>query len=413
VSEDESPQLAAFRAEARAWLAEHADQRATDEDDWSRFKFFGDPSPEADAEHVRQCKEWQRTLFDGGWAGITWPTEYGGRGGTTAEARVFAQEQARFDVSAGTFAVGIGMVGPTLMVHGTEEQKKRYLPALLRGDDVWCQLFSEPGAGSDLAGLRTRAVRDGDEWIVNGQKVWSSGAHHSDLGILLARTDVDQPKHRGITYFILDMRTPGVDVRPLRQITGVAHFNEVFLTDVRIPAENVVGAVNGGWAVAQTTLGNERQLIGSGGGMVGFSDYVRLAREQGRTGDAELRQRLADAYIRFEIQKFLGLRVQGALRGGKQPGPEMSVLKLSVSRNVALNGDLALALEGPSAMLQHESAPYGGFWQQQFLNQWGVRIGGGTEQVQRNVMGERVLGLPGEPRPDKSLPFRELPSSGA
>jgi alkylation response protein AidB-like acyl-CoA dehydrogenase len=409
---DETSDVAAFRAEARAWLEANATRRSPDEDDWSRFKFFGDPSPEADAAHVQECKEWQRKLFEGGYAGITWPTEYGGRGGTPAEARAFAQEQARYDVSAGTFAVGIGMVGPTLIVHGTEEQKKRYLPALLRGDDVWCQLFSEPGAGSDLAGLRTRAVRDGDEWVVNGQKVWSSGAHHSDLGILLARTDVDVPKHRGITYFILDMNTPGVEVRPLRQITGVAHFNEVFFTDVRIPAENVVGAVNGGWAVAQTTLSNERQLIGSGG-LVGFADYARLAREQGRTDDPDLRQRLADAYIRFEIQKFLGLRAQAALRGGKQPGPEVSVLKLSVSRNVALNADLSLALEGASAMLQHDAAPYGGFWQQQFLNQWGIRIGGGTEQVQRNVMGERVLGLPGEPRPDKSAPFRELPSSGA
>jgi alkylation response protein AidB-like acyl-CoA dehydrogenase len=409
VPEGDAPEdpTAAFRARARAFLEAHARPRRSGDDDFARFRFLGDPSPEADAEHVHSCKQWQRILFDEGWAGIAWPKEYGGRGGTPTEARVFAQEQARFDVDAGAFAVGIGMVGPTLIAHGTEAQKQRYLPALLRGDEVWCQLFSEPGAGSDLAGLRTRAVRDGDEWVVDGQKVWSSGAHHSELGILLARTDLDAPKHQGITYYVLDMRSPGIEVRPLRQINGVAHFNEVFLTDVRIPHENVVGEVNGGWGVAQTTLGAERVLIGSGGA-VGFRDLARLASEQQRTGDPVLRQRLADAYIRFEIVKYLGRRAQAARRNGAAVGAEASVLKLAVSQNVALNGDLALALEGATAMLLHGDAPYGGFWQQQFLNQWGTRIGGGTEQVQRNVIGERVLGLPPEPRPDKRVPFREL-----
>jgi alkylation response protein AidB-like acyl-CoA dehydrogenase len=409
VPEGDAPEdpTAAFRVRARAFLEAHARPRRSGDDDFARFRFLGDPSPEADAEHVHSCKQWQRTLFDEGWAGIAWPKEYGGRGGTPTEARVFAQEQARFDVDAGAFAVGIGMVGPTLIAHGTEAQKQRYLPALLRGDEVWCQLFSEPGAGSDLAGLRTRAASDGDEWVVDGQKVWSSGAHHSELGILLARTDPDAPKHQGITYFVLDMRSPGIEVRPLRQINGVAHFNEVFLTDVRIPHENVVGEVNGGWAVAQTTLGAERVLIGSGGA-VGFRDLARLATEQQRTGDPVLRQRLADAYIRFEIVKYLGRRAQAARRNGAAVGAEASVLKLAVSQNVALNGDLALALEGATTMLLHGDAPYGGFWQQQFLNQWGTRIGGGTEQVQRNVIGERVLGLPPEPRPDKRVPFREL-----
>jgi alkylation response protein AidB-like acyl-CoA dehydrogenase len=395
----------AFRARARAFLEAHARPRRAGDDDFARFRFMGDPSPEADAEHVRRCKAWQRMLFESGWAGVAWPQEYGGRGGTAEQARIFAREQARFEVAVGVFAVGIGMVGPTLMAHGSEAQKQRYLPALLRGDEVWCQLFSEPGAGSDLAGLRTRAVRDGDEWVVNGQKVWSSGAHHSELGILLARTDPDAPKHKGITYFVLDMSSPGLQVRPLRQINGVAHFNEVFLTDVRIPHENVVGEVNGGWAVAQTTLGAERALIG-GGGAVGFRDLARLAREQGRSADPVVRQRLAAAYMRFEVLKYLGQRAQGDGRNGAA-----SVLKLAVSRHVSLNGDLALALEGATGMLLHEDAPYGGFWQQQFLNQWGIRIGGGTEQVQRNVIGERVLGLPPEPRPDKGVPFRELAGS--
>jgi alkylation response protein AidB-like acyl-CoA dehydrogenase len=407
VPEDGAPEGPddAFRARARTFLEAHARRRRPGDDDFARFRFLGDPSPEADAEHVRRCKEWQRTLFDGGWAGIAWPKEYGGLGGSPAQARIFAREQARFDVEAGAFAVGIGMVGPTLIEHGTEAQKARYLPALLRGDEVWCQLFSEPGAGSDLAGLRTRAERDGDEWVVDGQKVWSSGAHHSELGILLARTDPDAPKHQGITYFVLDMRSPGVEVRPLRQINGVAHFNEVFLTDVRVPHENVIGEVNGGWAVAQTTLGAERALIG-GGGAVGFRDLARLARDQDAATDPVLRQRLADAYIRFEILKYLGQRA--AARRDGAASAVASVLKLAASRHVALNGDLALALEGTGAMLLHDDAPYGGFWQQNFLNQWGIRIGGGTEQVQRNVIGERVLGLPPEPRPDKRVPFREL-----
>ncbi|HYV60156.1 MAG TPA: acyl-CoA dehydrogenase family protein [Acidimicrobiia bacterium] len=407
--EDGAPEdpTAALRARARAFLEAHARPRRRGDDDFARFRFLGDSSPEADAAHVRACKEWQRAVFDGGWAGIAWPKEYGGQGGTPAEARAFAQEQARFDVETGAFAVGIGMVGPTLIAHGTEAQKQRYLPALLRGEEVWCQLFSEPGAGSDLAGLRTRAVRDGDEWVVNGQKVWSSGAHHSELGILLARTDLDAAKHHGITYFVLDMASPGIEVRPLRQINGVAHFNEVFLTDVRVPHENVVGEVNGGWAVAQTTLGAERALIG-GGGAVSFGDLARLARDQGGDGDPRLRQRLADAYIRFEVLKFLGRRAQAAQRGGRSAGAEASVLKLAMSQHVALNADLALALEGAAGMLLHGDAPYGGFWQQTFMNQWGVRIGGGTEQVQRNVIGERVLGLPPEPRPDKTAPFREL-----
>ena len=407
--EDGAPEdpTAALRARARAFLEAHARPRRRGDDDFARFRFLGDSSPEADAAHVRACKEWQRAVFDGGWAGIAWPKEYGGQGGTPAEARAFVQEQARFDVETGAFAVGIGMVGPTLIAHGTEAQKQRYLPALLRGEEVWCQLFSEPGAGSDLAGLRTRAVRDGDEWVVNGQKVWSSGAHHSELGILLARTDLDAAKHHGITYFVLDMASPGIEVRPLRQINGVAHFNEVFLTDVRVPHENVVGEVNGGWAVAQTTLGAERALIG-GGGAVSFGDLARLARDQGGDGDPRLRQRLADAYIRFEVLKFLGRRAQAAQRGGRSAGAEASVLKLAMSQHVALNADLALALEGAAGMLLHGDAPYGGFWQQTFMNQWGVRIGGGTEQVQRNVIGERVLGLPPEPRPDKTAPFREL-----
>jgi alkylation response protein AidB-like acyl-CoA dehydrogenase len=396
---DDTPEEAAFRAEARAWLETHAPAhvapgaaraRAAGADEW-----------------VQRCKDWQRALYDGGWAGITWPKEYGGRGGTSLEQSIFAQEQARFGVSIGVFAVGIGMVGPTLIAHGTEAQKSRYLDPLLRGDEVWCQLFSEPGAGSDLAGLSTRAVRDGDEFVVDGQKVWTSGAHHSQLGILLARTDPGKPKHRGITYFVVDMGTPGIDVRPLRQINGAAHFNEVFLSGVRIPAANVVGEVDGGWGVALTTLGSERSLIGGGAGGTAFPTLLELARTHGATDDPLRRQDIAAAFTRYELLRFLGYRVQTALSQHRLPGAESSVLKLAYSRHTAATADLAMAITGASGTL------LGGdgvdeAWRQQFLVQWSSRIGGGTDQIQGNVIAERVLGLPRDVRPDKDVPFREL-----
>ena len=274
---DDTPEEAAFRAEARSWLEAHAQLRKPD----------ARPTMAAanDPGHIEACRRWQRTLYDGGWAGITWPKQYGGRGGTSNQARIFAQEERRFDVTTGMFSVAVNMVGPTLIEHGTPEQQERYLEPILRGDELWCQLFSEPGAGSDLAGLRTRAERDGDSFVVNGQKVWNSGAHQADVGILLARTDADVPKHGGISYFLVDMRSPGIDVRPLRQITGHSHFNEVFLTDVVIPAEGLLGPLNGGWGVAQTTLASERSMIGGGGAGTGIEQLVDLARSFDRAGE--------------------------------------------------------------------------------------------------------------------------------
>jgi alkylation response protein AidB-like acyl-CoA dehydrogenase len=401
---DDTPEEAVFRAEANAWLTQHARAKGT-AIAGQRDRHNSDP--EADARHVAACKEWQLALYEGGWAGITWPKEFGGRGGTSLQQSIFNQEQSKFDVSTGLFAVGIGMVGPTLIAWGTEDQKRDHLDPLLRGDEVWCQLFSEPGAGSDLAGLSTRAERDGDEWVVNGQKVWTSGAHHSDHAILLARTDTEQPKHQGITYFLVDMSTPGVEVRPLRQINGIAHFNEVFLTDVRVPASNVVGSVGTGWSVAQTTLMNERTLIGGGGGLA-FADLERLLRQTDRATDPLARQGVVDAFIRIQLLRYLGLRSQTAISQGRQPGPETSVLKLAVSQHTAATGDLAMALEGTRGMLMGEWTPDEGFWQQYFLGQWSVRIGGGTDQIQRNIIGERSLGLPREARADKGVAFRDL-----
>jgi alkylation response protein AidB-like acyl-CoA dehydrogenase len=399
---------AAFRDEAHAWLEANAPRRRHDSSEFKRR--VAATSAEDEQAHVEASKAWQRRIFDAGFAGISVPRDYGGRGDSAALDRVWRQEVVRYEIDIGVFSVALGMVVPTLLAHGTEDQKRRFIPPVLRGDELWCQLFSEPGAGSDLAGLTTRAERDGDEWIVNGQKVWNSFAHLADWGILLARTDWDVPKHRGITYFLVDMHSPGVEPRPLRQITGVAHFNETFLTDVRIPADQVVGEVNGGWGVAQTTLMNERALIG-GASPLGFRDYVELARHHGKTDDPEIRQRLAGAYTRFQILRWLGQRAQAAARSGQALGPESSVAKLVISDHSARNGDLALAIEGAAGMLSGRDAFEEGFWQQQFLGQWGVRIGGGTEQVQRNIIGERVLGLPPEPRPDKTEPFRSIPKN--
>jgi alkylation response protein AidB-like acyl-CoA dehydrogenase len=406
---DESAEDAAYRAEAHAWLSAHATLKDPDK---STPMSMGESDPEAEREHVRQSKAWQRTLYDGGWAGITWPKEYGGRGGTPMEAIIFGQEQARFDVPTSVFAQGIGMAGPTIMAHGTDAQKERFLETMLRGEEVWCQLFSEPGAGSDLASLATSAVRDGDEFVVNGQKVWTSSAHFSDWGILLARTDVNVPKHRGITYFLLDMTTPGIDVRPLRQATGAAHFNEVFLTDVRIPVDNVVGPVNGGWGVTMTTLTNERTLIGSGVGVGDvFGDVVRLARQYGRSDDALVRQDLSALYIRLQLLKYLGWRIQTAISRNQQPGPESSVLKLGLSRHLSLTGDLVMSLQGAQATLLDYTDAQSGPWGLQFLSQWASKLGGGTEQIQRNIISERVLGMPRDTPVDKDIPFRESASA--
>ena len=390
---DDTPEEAAFRAEAHAWLAAHAERRSTDS---APPATLTDAYSTEEREHVRRSKEWQATLYDGGWAGITWPKEYGGRGGTPIQAVIFAQEQALFDVPGSIFAQGIGMAGPALMAHGSERQKDRFLPPMLRGEEVWCQLFSEPGSGSDLASLSTRAELDGERWIVNGQKVWTSSAHYSDYGILLARTGEQSDRHRGISYFLVDMRTPGIEVRPLRQMTGSAHFCEVFFTDVAIPVENLVGEVNGGWPVTITTLTNERSLISLLGGDR-FARLRHLAESTGVTSDPTVRQELADLYIGFEIVKYLGWRQMTAMSRGVEPGPESSVAKLGLSLRLGQMGDLIMRVRGAGGTVKSED-PHVAHLDSLFIGQWSSRIGGGTEQVQRNIIGERLLGLPRDPR---------------
>jgi alkylation response protein AidB-like acyl-CoA dehydrogenase len=406
----DTPGDAAFRAECRAWLAAHAQPRRGTYGMGS----LTDGDPETERRHVAAAQAWQAVLADAGWAGIAWPVEHGGRGGTPRQQAIFDEEQAAFDVPSSVFVQGIGMAGPTIIAHGTDAQRDRFLRPMLRGEEIWCQLFSEPGAGSDLASLATRAVPDpgGDGFVVDGQKVWTSSAQFSDWGILLARTNRDVPKHRGITYFVVDMRSPGIEVRPLRQITGVAHFNEVFLTGVRVPAANVIGEVDGGWAVAMTTLTAERSAIGGGRAHDVVGELVDLLRASpGAAGDPVLRQQVTRAWTHDRILTYLGWRARTAVDRGEPPGAETSVIKLAHSLHQAELGDLGLAVLGARGLAldygELEASP----WQVRFLAQWASRIGGGTEQVQRNIVAERILGLPREPRPDKDLPFREAAHS--
>ncbi len=387
---EDVPEDAAWRRECAAWIEEHL--VALDE---------------SGGDRIARVKYWQALKFDAGLAKITWSPEEGGRNGTEIQQIIFDQEQAKHRTPSGVLEIGLGFIAPTIRAHGTDDQRATYLRAAVRGEHIWCQMFSEPDAGSDVAGLSTLAVRDGDEWILNGQKVWTSGAQIADYGEVLCRTNPDAPKHRGITAFILDLRTPGVTIRPLKQMTGTAEFNEIFLDEVRVPHANVIGEVNNGWHVAVTTLMNERKTIGAGGASKRSNVPMRLADLATRSGtmDAVARQRIADIYVRSEILRFLSLRSLTAALQGRLPGPEGSVAKLASARLNVDTGDLGVALLGASAMA---AAPDDLRWVKRFLWGPGHRLGGGTDEVNRNIIAERVLGLPGEPREDDSLPWREL-----
>lgn len=388
----DSPREAAFRAEARAFLEAHRPAR------WRHP--FEDGVDER--ELLAAQKAWQRTLFEHGWAAVLWPTEYGGRGAGPIEAIVWNQELARVGLGESIFVVGTAMAGPTIIAHGTPEQRQRFLPPLLRGDEVWCQLFSEPGAGSDLASLAARAVRAGDHWVVSGQKTWCSGAHYADWGILLARTDSTVPKHKGITYFLLDMHAPGIELRPLRQMSGGAHFNEVFLNEVRIPDAQRLGPENAGWAAAMTTLLNERMALGGTGGFFSFAELLAHAREHRDRLDAVTRDRLAQLYCWDRTLELLNARVVTKLGRGKIPDAESSVMKLALARILTAGADLGLRVAGADALRRH------GPWQHQFLTAPSLHIAGGTDEIQKNLVAERVLGLPREGRGDRDVPFEKL-----
>jgi alkylation response protein AidB-like acyl-CoA dehydrogenase len=406
---DDTPQEAAFRKEARAWLDKNAQPRGPDDS-------VDELSEREDSDAIARAKAWQARKFDEGWACLTWPKEYGGQGLSRVENVVWNQEEARFKTPPNIYGIGHGMLGPTLMAHGTPEQKDRYVREMARGQVVWCQLFSEPAAGSDLAGLRTSAVRDGGDWILNGQKIWSTGAHYSDFGMIVTRSDPDAAKHAGLTYFIVDMHAPGIEIRPIRQINGGSGFNEVFFNDVRVPDANRLGAVGDGWRVALTTLMNERVAIGAGGGAGRFRELLTLARQARRNGrpaieDAAVRQKLADFYVRAKGLQYTGYRTLTALSQGQTPGPEGSIGKAVGAPLSQQMAAFALELQGAMGAVHEEGVvPQEGLWQDAYLGSPGIRIAGGTDEILKNIIAERVLRLPPEIRVDKDRPFRDIPS---
>jgi alkylation response protein AidB-like acyl-CoA dehydrogenase len=389
----DTPQEKAFRAGLREWLDANVPEG------WGTP---GHREPEG-AERLAFYKDWSRQLYEGGFVGLTWPKAYGGREEPISHQVIALEEFARSEAPEHMNVIGLGMAGPTILAHGTEQQRDRYLKRILTAEDIWCQGFSEPGAGSDLASLTTRAVRDGDGYVVNGQKVWSSFAHVADYCILLTRTDPSAPKHQGLTYFALDMRSPGVDVRPLRQITGDSEFNEIFLTDVRIPATDVLGAEGQGWGVAITTLMNERASLGVALTVrleVAVRHLVELARTTKRNGataadDPLLRDRIAALWTQLQALRFTNYRAYSKFLATGMPGPEGSIAKLVWSETNQALTSLALEIEGPYAVLSGgEHSALDGRWQHLQLRSRGNSIEGGTSEILRNIIAERVLQLP-------------------
>ncbi len=401
---DESAEQAEFRARVRAWY----DANATPKGDDSPWETNVHRDPADAHRHFLASKAWQGRLHAAGLAGIAWPTEYGGGGGRSWMTRIERQISLEYEEWVGFVGATIAMLGPTLLRHGTEEQKREFLPKLLSAELSFCQLFSEPGAGSDLAALATRAERDGDEFIVNGQKVWNSSAQFCDWGFALVRTDPGAPKHKGITFLLVDMSTEGIEVRPLVQINQSAHFNEVFLSDVRVPVANVVGQINQGWAPARTVLSNESAFI-AGARFPTRSKLIELAGDKGLLGDLVVRQELANYYSRELISSWMGEQVQYAIRRGESPPMDPGLIKLMASQNRRLSGDLACRILGVES--DAGSGEKVDWAQIELLGRYSISIGGGTDEVMKNNIGERSLQLPREPGYDKNQPWREIPRS--
>ncbi|MGH9042440.1 MAG: acyl-CoA dehydrogenase family protein [Acidimicrobiia bacterium] len=388
----DTPEEAAFRDEVRTWLAENLT---------SEFSpLTGGRGVDRD-EHWDLAVAWARKLGEAGWIGLSWPTAYGGRGASFAEQVIFSTEYARADAPVRVGFFGEGLLGPTLVDYGTEEQKRRFLPPILKATELWCQGYSEPNAGSDLAAVQTRAVLDGDEWVVNGQKVWTTFAHHADWCFVVTRTDPTTPPHQGISYLLVPMDQPGVTVRPLRQPTGTSEFNEVFFDDARTPADLVVGEVNGGWKVAMATLGFERGTAFLGQQIAferEFWQLVDVARKLGVTDDPMVRQRLADAYAGVRIMSYSGMRMVTALSRTGKVGPEASIGKLYWSTWHRNLGELAMDILGPAGQVFTGPGYSLDELQRTFLFSRAETIYAGSSEIQRNIIGERVLGLPREPR---------------
>ena len=389
-----------FRGRAREWLAANAPRRGD----------AGDAEGEPGDRDIPSQKAFQARLYDAGFAGITWPVEYGGQGLTNAEQIAFSEEAREYNLPVGAFVIGLGMPGPTLLECGTEAQKRRYIPKMLRGEEIWCQLFSEPGAGSDVASLQTSAVADGDGWLLNGQKIWTSGAQHSDFGAILARTDPTAPKHRGISMFIVDMHAPGVTVRPLRVATGATPFNEVFFDDARLPAESLIGEQNRGWDAAVVMLRHERITIGTmsrpRSNPLSYDSLRSLAEKFGTITRPEVKKALALLYARERAVLIFGRLLREEAMAGQQPGARGSVGKLASAELASFAVGVASEVLGERVAafdteelrrlaMSMVAAPSGA-------------IAGGTSEIQRNIIGERVLGLAKDPGVDRDTPFNQL-----
>lgn len=393
---NDTPAEALFRREVQNWLRNNLPRN----------------DEIAHLDEIHRCKLWQRRKYDAGWACIRWPKEYGGRAASAIEQVIWQQEESKHKVPTGIFDIGFGMAAPTLMHWATDELKRHYLPSLASGEHIWCQLFSEPNAGSDLAGIRSRAVLDGDSWILNGQKVWTSGAHYSDFGIIVTRTDPTVPKHEGLTYFIIDMKSPGIEVKPIKQISGKSNFNEVFFQDVRIPDAHRLGAIGQGWQVALTTLMNERAALGSGDSPVEFQHVFELASrlsidDRPAIDDSQVRSALASWYCQESGLRYTEYRAMTALSRGETPGPEHSISKLVGASKLQDMASFALDLLEMGGILESsEQARY----LNAFLSSPGYRIAGGTDEIMLNILAERVLGLPPDVRVDKGIPFNEVPT---
>ncbi len=391
---------AAFRKEARAWLRANRPKKKD-------LEGMGE---------LQRAKLWQKRKYDAGWACITWPTEYGGRGASPIENVIWNQEESKYNLPGGVFSIGQGMAAPTLMMWADDETKERFLPKLASGEEIWCQLFSEPAGGSDLAALRTKAEKDGDEWVINGQKIWTSGAHYSDYGILVVRTDPTVAKHKGLTYFWIDMKAPGVEIKPIKQISGDSNFNEVYFTDLRVSDSQRLGAEGQGWQVALTTLMNERASIGAGGGSVGVDSVFKLASEVEIDGkpaikDPSVRAKLADWYCQESGLKYTAWRTLSALSRGDTPGPENSIGKLVGAPKAQDMASFAIDLqEMAGAIRDPKLSADAAMYQETYMAIPGLRIAGGTDEIMANIIAERVLGLPQDVRVDKGIPFNEVPT---
>ena len=397
---NDTPAEARFREEAVAWLNNNV---PTDEAFWALTP-------------LEQAKLWQKRKYDDGWACLGWAPEFGGRGASPIEEVIWRQEETRYELPTNFFLIGQGMIGPTLMAWATTEDKARYLPPLASGEEVWCQLFSEPAGGSDLAALRTRAEPDGDGWIINGQKIWTSGAHYAYYGVIVVRTDPTLPKHKGLSYFYIDMRAPGVEIKPIKQLTGDADFNEVYFTDVRVSDRQRLGEVGQGWQVALTTLMNERAAIGGGIGKMDVDLAVAIAQDveldgQPAIDNAAVRTRIADWYVQEAGLKYTGYRSLTALSRGALPGPENSIGKLVGAPKMQAMASFLMDLLGASGAISDETlAVKAGIIQRSYMGAPGMRIAGGTDEIMANIIAERVLGLPQEPRLDKGIPFTDVPT---